>query len=149
LTAADLVSKVGDKPGREQLIAKALAKQAPLEERMAMARVLMTLLHEVERGEKIFSDALAAAGDDEARALVRWHRADALRTREDLPDNSYFDALDKLAQDLPNTYWGSVARDRSRASQWKLGSDATPFAVKTTEGTRVELTALRGRAVLL
>ena len=61
----------------------------------------------------------------------------------------YFDALEKLAKELPKTYWGSVAHDRNLASQFKLGSDAIPFHVTTTENTKVESQALRGRAVLL
>lgn len=149
LNTADQFARLGDKARRDALVQKALAKPCSLEERLDLAEVLMTLLREVAAGEKIFADALAAATDDEARAAVRWRYAETLRGREDLPENAYFDALEKLAKELPSTYWGSVARDRNLASQFKLGSDSIAFRATTTENTKVESTALRGRAVLL
>jgi hypothetical protein len=149
LTAADMFGRLGEKEQRDKLVARALEKDAPLAERMAMARVLMTALREVKKGEQIFTDALAQAKDDEARAYVRWNHADALRQREDLPDNAFNDALEQLSRDLPNTYFGCVAHDRNLASQFKLGGDPIPFTVKTTENTTVDLAALHGRAVLL
>jgi len=149
LTAADMAARVGERELRDRLVDQALQRPAPLEERLAMARLLMTLLREVPRGDKLVAEALAAAKDDEQRALVRWYQCDAIRAREDLPENSYFDALDKLAKDLPDTYYGSIARDRSAASQFTVGGPANKFAVTTTTGARVELTALRGKAVLL
>ncbi len=149
LTAADMAARLDQTELRDRLVDQALQRPAPLPERLAMARILMTLLREVARGDKIFADALAAATDDEQRALVRWHQCDAIREREDLPENSYFTALEQLAKDLPGTYHGSVAKDRCAASQFTIGAPANPFAVTTTEGTRVELQALKGRAVLL
>lgn len=149
LTTAELLARLGDKARRDELVQKALAKKCSLDERLAMAGVLMTLLREVPAGEKIFAEALAAAADDEARGLVRWRYAETLRGREDLPENAYFDALEKLAKELPKTYWGSVAHDRNLASQFRLGSDSIPFQATTTESTKVESQALRGRAVLL
>src|SRR5262245_27649669 len=113
LTAADMAARVNERELRDRLVDQALQRPAPLEERLAMARLLMTLLREVPRGEKLIADALAAAKDDEQRAQVRWYQCDAIRAREDLPENSYFDALDKLAKELPDTYYGSIARDRS------------------------------------
>lgn len=149
LTTAELLAKLGDKARRDELVQKALTKKCSLDERLAMAGVLMTRLREVAAGDRIFAEALAAAADDEARSLVRWRYAETLRGREDLPENAYFDALDKLAKELPKTYWGSVANDRNLASQFKLGSDSIPFHATTTETTKVESQALRGRAVLL
>src|SRR5262245_14317739 len=148
LTAADMAARVGERALRDRLVDAALQRPAPLQEQLAMARMLMTLLREVPRGEKIIAEALAAATDDEQRALVRWYQCDAIRAREDLPENSYFDALDKLAKELPDTYYGSIARDRSAASQFTIGGAANKFAVTTTAGKRVELAALRGKSVL-
>ncbi|HLQ37779.1 MAG TPA: hypothetical protein VK348_08260, partial [Planctomycetota bacterium] len=121
LTGADMAGRLGLPDLRARWIDAALQKGGKLEERMAMARVLMTLLREVKRGEAVIEQALAAAKDDEARATVLWHRADCIREREDLPENAYFDALDQLAKDLPNTWYGGIDRDRSAASKFQLG----------------------------
>jgi peroxiredoxin len=120
-----------------------------LAERLAMARELMTELREVERGERIFTAALAAAADDEARAEIRFARATAIRAREDLPENSYYVELERLAADLPATRYGSIARDRAAASQFKLGGAAIPFRARTIGGETVALAELQGKAVLL
>ncbi|MCA8977963.1 MAG: TlpA family protein disulfide reductase, partial [Planctomycetes bacterium] len=87
--------------------------------------------------------------DDEGRALVRWHRADALRDREDLPENAGFDELEKLADDLPDTYWGGVARDRLRATRLGRGDPAIDFKARTLDGAEVSLSGLRGKVVVL
>lgn len=79
LTAADMLAHLGEKAQRDALVKQALMKSMPREERLAMAVVLMTQLREVKQGEQIFAEALAAATDDEARALVRWRRCDAAR----------------------------------------------------------------------
>ena len=134
---------------RDAWIKQAMQKDAPIEDRMAMARLLMTALHEVQQGEALFATALAAAKDDEAKALIRWHRADALRDREDLPENTGFDELEKLAKDLPGTYWGSVAKDRLRATRLRVGDDAIAITGKTTKGETVATAALTGKAVVL
>lgn len=151
LTAADMAAHLADTELRDSLVASALARPAALQERLAMAHLLLTSLHEVDRGEKLFADALAAAKDDEERALVRWHRADAIRDREDVdqPGKLYYEALDQLAKDLPQTYWGGVARDRSKASQFQVGSEAIAFTAKTTTGDELSLQQLRGKVVLL
>ncbi len=149
LTAADMLAHLGEKAQRDALVKQALMKSMPREERLAMAVVLMTQLREVKQGEQIFAEALAAATDDEARALVRWRRCDALRGREDLPENAWFEALSQLAMELPKTYWGSVARDRNLASEFKLGGESIPFAVTTLDGKSFDSKALRGRGVLL
>ena len=149
VTAAAMAQHVGLKELRDSLVANAASKDAPLADRMAMARLLMTVLREVERGEAIFTKALADAQDDEQRAFVRWHQADAFRDREDLPENSGFDALEALAKELPRTYWGAVAKDRLRATRMKVGDDAIPFTTKTIDGAPWSLTAHRGEAVVL
>jgi peroxiredoxin len=149
VSAASMAQHLGLRGERDRWIEAATAKDAPLADRMAMARLLMTALHEVERGEAIFAKALAAASDDEQRAQIRWNRADALRDREDLPDNTGFDELDKLAKELPNTYWGSVARDRLRATQLKAGDDAIAVTATARDGSKVDLAQLRGKAVVL
>jgi peroxiredoxin len=149
VTAATMAQHVGMTELRDRLVAGAVAKDAPLADQMAMARLLMTVLREVERGEEIFTRALTAAADDEQRAFVRWHRADALRDREDLPENSGFEALEALAKELPETYWGSVAKDRLRATRLKVGDAAIPFAAQTTEGAKWSLAAQQGKVVVI
>jgi peroxiredoxin len=149
VTAATMAQHLDLRELRADWVRAAQQKAAPLPDRLAMARLLMTVLHEIEAGEKVFAEALAAAGDDEQRAFVRWHRADALRDREDLPDNAGFEELEKLAKDLPATYWGSVARDRVRATQLELGADAIGFRAKLLGGGEIELGALTGKTVVL
>ncbi|MBL8724815.1 MAG: TlpA family protein disulfide reductase [Planctomycetes bacterium] len=148
-SAAAMAQHLNLKDLRERFVAAAVTKDAPLTDRLAMARLLSTVLREVERGEAMFAAALAAAGDDEQRALVRWHRADGLRDREDLSDNAGFEELEKLAKELPKTYWGSVAADRLRATQLKPGDAAIPFAATARNGAKVSLEALRGKSVAL
>lgn len=149
VTAATMAQHVGLQALRDGFVRKAVSKDAPLADRLAMARMLMTVLREVERGEAIFTKALAAAKDDEQRAFVRWHQADALRDREDLPENTGFDALEALAKDLPRTYWGAVAKDRLRATRLKVGDEAIDFTTKTAKGAPWSLTAHRGEVVAL
>lgn len=149
LAAADMAARLDQRPLRDRFVAAALGKDAPFEERMAMGRVLMTLLLEVERGEAIFREALEAAGDDEQRARVRWHRAEAIREREDLPENSYYKELEELHRDLPDTYYGGVARDRCAASQFTIGAPAIPFAAATVAGQPVSLRQYAGKALVL
>jgi len=149
VTAATMAQHVGLKELRDGLVEAAGTRDAPLEDRMAMARLLMTVLREVERGEQIFRAALADARDDEQRALVRWHQADALRDREDLPENAGFEALEALAEELPKTYWGSVAKDRLRATRLRPGDAAIPFTTRTLKGSPWSLTAHTGEAVVL
>jgi peroxiredoxin len=149
VTAATMAQHLDLRDLRDGWVAAAQQKVAPLPDRLAMARLLMTVLREIEAGEKVFAAALQAAGDDEQRAFVRWHRADALRDREDLPDNAGFEELDKLAKDLPATYWGSVARDRLRATQLEVGADAIPFRARLLNGGEVELATLAGKTVVL
>ena len=149
ITAATMAQHLALRELRDQWIAAALAKSAPLPDRLAMARMLMTVLLEVDKGEGLFTAALATAGDDEQRAFVRWHRADALRDREDLPENAGFDELEKLAKDLPATYWGSVAKDRLRATQLRLGDDAIAVTTKTRDGADFRLAEQNGKVVVL
>jgi peroxiredoxin len=149
VTAATMAQHLGMKAERDAWIAAGLAKPAEAPDRFALARLLMTALHEIEKGEGVFAAELAASKDDEGRALVRWHRADALRDREDLPDNAGFDELDKLAKELPNTYWGGVAKDRVRATRLAVGDDAIDFTAIARSGTEVKLSAFAGKTVAL
>lgn len=149
LSAAAMAQHLSRKELRDRLVAAAVAKDAALADRLAMGRLLMTVLHEVARGERVFQDALAAATDDEQRALVRFHRADALRDREDLEDNAGFAELERLAKELPATYWGSVAKDRLRATELRPGDDAIPFRAKTRSGGEFVLAEQVGKAVVL
>ena len=149
IAAAVTAQRLNLKTERATWIDAALAKPAPKADQLAMARLLSTVLHEVERGDKLFDDALAAAKDDEQRALVRWHRADTKRDREDLPDNAAYEDLETLAKDLPNTYWGGVAKDRLRATQLKPGDPAITFVAKTRDGANWSLTEQAGKAVVL
>jgi peroxiredoxin len=149
VTAASMAQHLGLTDQRDSWIRAALGKEAPLADRLAMGRMLMTVLHEIERGEGLFAAALAAAGTDEDKALVRWHRADAMRDREDLPDNAGFEELEKLANDLPKTYWGSVAKDRLRRTRLQVGDDAIAFRATTRSHGDVSSEALLGKAVVL
>lgn len=149
VTAATMAQGLGLQELRTTWVSAALTKEAPLLDRLAMGRLLMTVLREVDRGEGVFATALAAAPTDEDKAFVRWHRADALRDREDLPDNAAFDELEKLAADLPETYWGSVAKDRLRLTRLRVGDDAIDFRTQTRDHGEITLQGLRGKAVLL
>lgn len=148
-TAATMAQHLGLKELRDEWVAAARGKDAPLPDRLAMARMLMTVLQEIPAGEEIFAQALAAAGDDEQRSFVRWHQADALRDREDLPENAAFEELEKLAKDLPATYWGGVAKDRLRASQLQPGDAAIDVRGTTLAGEPFALEATKGKAVVL
>jgi peroxiredoxin len=150
VTAATMAQHLQATSLRDRFVKAALAKDGvPLADRLAMGRLLSTVLHEVERGDELFAKALAEAKDDEQRAFVRWHRADALRDREDLPDNAAYEELEKLAKDLPDTYWGGVARDRLRATQLKAGDEAIDFRATTRDGKTFTLAEQRGKAVVL
>jgi len=148
-SAATMAQHLNLRELRDEWIAAAIARETPLRDRLAMARLLCTVLREVARGEQVFAAALAAASDDEQRALVRWHRADGLRDREDLGDDAGFQELEKLAAELPKTYWGGVARDRLRAARLQRGDEAIPFAAPTRKGEVVSLAGLRGKTVAL
>jgi peroxiredoxin len=150
MRGAEFADELGDSALRDRLVARALEAAATnVELRLQIARILMTRLRDVPRGEKLVADALAAATDDEQRAVVRWFACEAIREREDLPENSYYEALEKLAKDLPATYWGAVARDRNAASQFAIGTTMFDFASTAIDGTKVASTSLRGRAVAL
>lgn len=147
--AAELAGRLGLGEERGRFIDAATGKDAPFEERMALALFLMTRLVEVERGEAIFDAALAAAADDEARAHVLWFRATAVREREDLEEGAYEQALEELARQHPKTYWGGVARDRRAAFDLEVGSDAIPFSGRTLDGEVATLAGYRGKVLLL
>ncbi|HEX5053823.1 MAG TPA: TlpA disulfide reductase family protein [Planctomycetota bacterium] len=149
VSAATMAQHLNLRDLRDAWIKAASTKKAPPADRLAMARLLMSVLHEVEAGEKVFAAALAEATDDEQRALVRWHRADALRDREDLPDNAAFEELEKLANDLPKTYWGDVAKDRLRATRLQVGDDAIAWRARTRAGKELGSAELLGKAIVL
>lgn len=149
ITAATMAQGLQLIPLRDAWVKKAVAKEAPLVDRMAMGRLLMTVLREIPLGEAMFTKALAAAESDDDKAFVRWHRADALRDREDLPENTGFDELQKLATDLPNTYWGSVAKDRLRATRLRVGDEAIAISGKSLDGQAITSGAMRGKALVL
>jgi peroxiredoxin len=149
LSSAAMAQRLNKKDLRDRQIEAALKKDVPLRDRLAMARLLMIVLHEPKRGEDLFQQLLAAAKDDEDKALIRFHRADTMRDREDLPDNTGFEELDKLAKDLPATYWGSVAKDRLRATELRVGDEAIPFRAKTNSGADFALADQLGKAVVL
>ena len=149
VSSAAMAQHLGLRPLRDAMITAALGKSAPVEDQLAMARLLMTVLHEVKKGEALFDKALAEAKDDEQRAAVRWHRADGLRDREDLSEDAMFEELEKLTNELPNTYWGGIAKDVLRATKLQRGDDAIDFKAKTRTGEDLTLASLRGKAVAL
>ncbi|MFO1078738.1 MAG: TlpA disulfide reductase family protein [Planctomycetota bacterium] len=149
VSGAPLVQYLGERELRDRWLEKALAKPAPVPDRLAIARILMTNLHEIARAEAIYKETLAAAADDEQRAQVRFQRADALRDREDLPENAGFDELEKLATDLPDTYWGGIAKDRLRATRLQIGDRAIRIHTRTRTGEEVSLAKLAGKIIVL
>lgn len=149
LVAADLAARIGLNDKRGQWIEAALAKDSALEERMEMARVLMTLLVEVDRGQQIFNAALADADNDEDRAKVLWYQSVAVREREDLEEDAYHDALEALAKTYPSTFYGSIAADRVRAAELRVGEAAIPFSTVDRQGNPVSLEGYKGKVLLL
>ncbi|MCA8965564.1 MAG: redoxin domain-containing protein [Planctomycetes bacterium] len=149
VSAAAMAPHAGLPQLRERWINLAMEREAPLEDRLAIARLLTLSLHEIDRGEMVFQKELAAAKDDETRALIRFHRADTMRDREDLADNAGWEELERVAKDLPGTYWGSVARDRMRAVQLRPNDAAIPFTAKTTDGKQVSLAGAAGKVLVL
>jgi peroxiredoxin len=147
--AAEMATRLGLGAERTRWIDAALAKEAPFEDRMALGLYLMTRLVEVEKGEAIFDAALAVAADDEGRARVRWYRAAALREREDLEEGAYEEALDAIANEFPETYWGGIARDRRRAFDLEVGVPAIAFSGRTLDGAEVRLADHAGKVLLL
>ena len=147
--AARLAGQLGLDEQRGQWIDAALAKDMPFEDRMRVGMHLMTALQEIDRGEKLFADALSAAADDEARAKVAWYQAAATREREDLPDGAYDDALAALATKYPDTHYGSIAADRAKAREFTVGGDPLPLQLADLDGKPVQLTDYAGKVLLL
>ena len=52
------------------------------------------------------------------------------------------------AKALPKTYWGSVAKDRLRATRLNIGDEAIPIVGKTTSGASFSSTAMRGKPLV-
>lgn len=149
LDAAVFALQLGDAATKDRLVETALRETKDIAARIQLARVLMTSLRDVPRGEAIVAEALAAATDDEQRATVRWHAAAATREREDLPENAYYEALEALAKDLPNTRYGGIARDRVAASKFALGVKVFAFSATTVDGKTVASRDLDGKAAAL
>jgi peroxiredoxin len=117
---------------------------------MALGIHLMTSLREVEKGERIFREAFAAAKDDEERAEVRWYQAAALFEREDRDDEAYYKALETLAKEFPATSWGGIARDRIAAAEHAAGKPPVPLKLATTDGRTIDFPKdLLGKVVIL
>lgn len=146
---AEVAERCGETALRDALVARAKAAARSPEERMDLARAMMTTLQLVRDGESIADAEIAAAKDDEQRAYVRWLRCKAEREREDLPENAFHDALEKLANELPATRWGSVAKDRCAAAQFTVGAPCFPFVARTIDGAEIRSDTLRGKAVAI
>lgn len=149
LAAAQLAGQLDMRAERAAWIEKAIAKPESLENRMAMAMQLMTVMQEVAKGEKIIADCLAAAKNDEERARVLWLAAEAQREREDLEDGAYDRMLEDLARKYPRTLWGGVARDRLRARAFEVGGEPVPLQLIDVGGKPVSLEKYRGKVLLL
>lgn len=144
---AELAARVDETALRDALVARAKGSAKTPEERMDLARSMMTSLQLVRDGEALADAEIASAKDDEQRAYVRWLRCKAEREREDLPENAFHDALEKLGNDFPATRWGSVAKDRCAASQFGVGTPCFPFRARSVDGSDIKSDALRGKAV--
>ncbi|MEZ5965675.1 MAG: TlpA disulfide reductase family protein [Planctomycetota bacterium] len=149
VAAAQLAQMLGEDDQRRRFVDAAIAKPAPFEERMALGMHLLTVLREVDKGDRIFADAFAAAKDDEQRARVRWYQVAALREREDRADDAYYKALDALAKEFPDTEFGSIARDRIAAAEHAPGKPPVPLHLVTTKGEKLSLRDLEGKVVIL
>ena len=148
--AAEMATMLGMADEREAFVAAAIDKRdAPFEQRMALGIVLATRLGEVARSEALFEREAAAANDAEKRAEVAWYRCAAIREREDLAEGAFEEALEEMAKEHADTYWGGVAKDRRKAFDLRAGSDAIAFTGKTLAGDTVTLAGLRGKVVLV
>lgn len=149
LTAAQLAGQMGLTKIKQTWIDTAVSKKESLEDQMMMARLLLTVLIETEKGEHLIETCRQAATNDEDRAHVEWLAADANRDREDLPEHSYDKALEALAKTFPNTHWGGIAADRIKARNFKIGSVATPMKMTDTTGKEFGIDHYKGRVVLI
>jgi peroxiredoxin len=148
LNFAQLAEALGMQDQRKAWADAAAKKEAPFEERMAIGMHLLTM-REIAKGNRVFTDALAAAKDDEERAHVRWYQVAALREREDRDDDAYYKALDALAKELPNTTYGGIARDRVLAAEHAVGKPPVPLALTTMDSRTITLESLHGKVVIL
>ena len=147
--AAEFAGHLGLVDKRNAWIDAAISKKESFENRMALGMHLMTRLGEIDKGEKIFADAMAAAKDEASRAKVAWFHIHALREREDLPEGTYDEKLEELAKAYPDTYYGKVATDRIAARGLKVGADAIQVAMTTIDGRAIAPSQLEGKVVLL
>ena len=98
MTGAELAGDLDDPALRDHLVLRALKAAGDDDvQQLHVARILMTRLRDVSRGEQLVAAARAAAEDDEQRALVHWYACEAIREREGLPENSYYEALESRA----------------------------------------------------
>lgn len=149
LAGADLAGRLGLAKERAAWIAKAMERTTEFTQRMALGMRLLTVMQELELGQKVFDEALARATDDEQRATVLWYLADATRQREDVEEEAYLDALRKVAGTYPKTRYGSIAADRLAAKDLEPGKPAIPLALTDSEGKPVTLAEFRGKVLLL
>ena len=149
IAGAELATALGMDEQRRTWIDAAIAKPAPFEERVAVGMHLMTSLREIVKGEKIFTDAFAAAKDDEERARVRWYQAAAMREREDRADDDYYKAIEKLAAEFPATTWGGIARDHVAATKHEVGKPPVPLQLVSTDGKTVALADYLDKVLIL
>lgn len=149
IAGAQLAQALGLQKERGAWIDAAIGRPAPFQERMALGMHLLTALREIDKGDKVFADAFAAAKDDEERARVRWYQTAALAEREDRDDDAYYKALDALAKEFPKTEFGSIARDRIAAAEHAVGKAPVPLELTTTDGKTLRLADLKGKVVLL
>jgi peroxiredoxin len=146
---AEMAGRLGMSDERAAWIDAAVGREAPVEERAELAKLLVTRLQEIDKGEAIFAQMHLKAANDEERARAAWLRAGATREREDLEEGAYDRALEELAAKYPNTYFGGVARDRNLARGLKRGSPAIPLRLTDVAGKPVTLDDYKGKVLLL
>jgi thiol-disulfide isomerase/thioredoxin len=149
--AADVAMRHGRGDLKKQWVTALLGKEkdAPREQRFEIGKLLLTRLHEVKEGERVFDALYQASKDDEARAEVLWQQALATREREDVEEDAFEAALTRLAASLPATRFGSIGKDRLRARQLRPGAEAIQLTVQTADGKTVATRELVGKVVLL
>lgn len=118
-------------------------------DRLGVAKDLCTLLQDPERGTKLFQTALGEAKEPEDKAKILWFMAQTTREREDVDEEAYAQSLDDLAKKYPNTYYGSVAKDRLAAKEARVGSPALPLVGKDVDGKPVSLADYAGKVLVV
>ncbi len=147
-TAARMRMSEEQKEWTRLAVAKA-RDDAPLEERMSMASLLLTALQDVPAGEAILANAIKSARGDEEKARVRFMAAEVSRDREDLPEGAYYADLEQLAADLPKTEFGAIAKDRLRSAEMGVGDAVLELTGKTFQDKSIRLADFTEQVVLL